>query len=209
VLEDEVAADVVLAIGSIGEEKRPITIRAKHPGEVVLTGLSNLFLTGSWVRLEGIHFKDCVLDESCVVLEGNDCEVVDCQFTHSGGKRAAISIQGTAARNTIERCEFVDLEQRSVQVVIRSEDAPSENHIVDNCFRDIPPIPSGNGRETIQIGQNQRDWGHVEPKTLVARNRFLRCDGEMDRSVRSMGTDTKTAAEGFDSPVRIIRLRII
>jgi poly(beta-D-mannuronate) lyase len=180
VVEDGAAADVVLAIGNIGEEKRPITIRAKHAGEVLMTGLSTLTLTGRWVRLEGIHFKDCVLDESCVVLEGDDCEVIDCRFTDSGGKRAAISIQGTAAGNTIERCEFAHLEQRSVQVVIRGETAPSENRIVDNCFRDIPPIPSGNGRETIQIGQNQRDWGHVEPKTLVARNRFLRCDGEIE-----------------------------
>jgi poly(beta-D-mannuronate) lyase len=103
--------------------------------------------------------------------------VVDCRFVHSGGKRAAISIQGTAARNTIERCEFAHLEQRSIQVIIRGEEAPVDNRIVENCFR---KIPSGNGRETIQVGQNQRDWGHVEPKTIVERNRFLRCDGEIE-----------------------------
>jgi hypothetical protein len=57
---------------------------------------------------------------------------------------------------------------------------PVDNRIVDNCFRDIPPILSGNGRETIQIGQNQRDWGHIEPRTVVERNRFLRCDGEIE-----------------------------
>jgi hypothetical protein len=156
-------------------------IRAADSGSVILTGNSTLFLTGKHIVLEGLSFEACILDESCIVLDGaTDCRITDCRFSHSGGNRAAISIQGSSARNTVEHSEFAHLGQRSVQVVIRSEEAPVENRIIENCFRDIPPIPSGNGRETIQIGQNQREWGHIEPKTFVERNRFLRCDGEIE-----------------------------
>ena len=171
----------MITVDASGEPGRPLTIKAKDPGTVVLTGTSAFRVTGSHIVIEGLSFEACVLDESCVLLDGaTDCRVTDCRFTHSGGKRAAISIQGPATRNTIDHCEFAHLEQRSIQVIIRGEGAPVDNRIVDNCFRDIPPIPSGNGRETIQIGQNQRDWGHVEPRTVVERNRFLRCDGEIE-----------------------------
>ncbi len=181
VLEKGVYDDVQILIDVEGEPGRPITIRAETPGDVVLRGRSSLMVSGSHVTIEGLSFKACTLEESCIVLDGSaDCRAADCRFTESGGKKAAISIQGSACRNTVENCEFSHLEQRSIQVIIRGEEAPIDNRIVGNCFRDIPPIPSGNGRETIQIGQNQRDWGHVEPRTMVDQNRFLRCDGEIE-----------------------------
>ena len=180
VLEDGTYADVKLTIDACGEPGNPITIQGEDRS-AVMTGQSVLHVTGKHLVLEGLKFDGCVLNDSCIDLDGaEECQVVDCEFSNSGGKRAAISIQGTATRNTIERCEFAHLEQRSVQVIIKGEAAPVDNVIVENTFRDIPRIPSGNGRETIQVGQNQRDWGHVEPRTIVERNRFLRCDGEIE-----------------------------
>lgn len=180
-LETGSFANLVIQIDACGEPDAPVTIRAATSGETVFTGASSLRLTGSHVVLEGLRFEGCILEDSCVVLDGAaDCTVRDCRFERSGGKRAAVTIQGTAKRNTVEGCTFAHLEQRSIQVVIRGEDAPQDNAIVGNTFSDIPPIPSGNGRETIQVGQNQRDWGHVEPRTTIERNRFLRCDGEIE-----------------------------
>ena len=131
VLEDGTSVDQSITIDIDGESDRPIRIRAMNPGKVVLTGQSTVCVTGKHLSLEGLRFERCTLEDSCMVLDGaRDCRVVDCRFVHSGGKRAAISIQGTAARNTIERCEFAHLEQRSIQVIIRGEEAPVDNRIV-------------------------------------------------------------------------------
>lgn len=174
-------ADCQVTLAATGSNDQPIAIRATDPGSVVFSGTSSFVVSGTHLVIENLTFDGCALEESCVVLDGAaNCRVTSCLFTRSGGRRAAISIQGDAGNNTVDHCEFAHLEQRSVQVVIRGETAPSNNRVIDNVFRDIPRIPSGNGRETIQIGQNQRDWGHVEPKTLVARNQFLRCDGEIE-----------------------------
>lgn len=158
VLNGGTLTDCILTIDRRCDPGRPLTICAADSGSVILTGNSSLFLTGKHIVIEGLSFEACILDESCIVLDGAaDCRITDCRFSHSGGKRAALSIQSSAARNTVEYSEFAHLEQRSIQVVIRSEEAPVENRILENCFRDIPTIPSGNGPETIQIGQNQRD----------------------------------------------------
>jgi poly(beta-D-mannuronate) lyase len=173
-------SDVAITIDGCGEPDRPITIKCEA-GSVILTGRSSIRVAGAHLVLKGLTFDGCVLNESCITFEGaEDCRVVDCLFTHSEGSKAAIRIMDGAHRNVVENCEFAHLEQRSVQVVTGAGDSPTDNRIVGNCFRDIPPIPSGNGRETIQIGQNQPQWGHLEPRTIIERNRFLRCDGEIE-----------------------------
>jgi parallel beta-helix repeat protein len=67
----------------------------------------------------------------------------------------------------------------NIRIVIGSQKSPRKTIIRDNLFEDVPPIGE-NGRETIQVGQNQPVYGTVQANTLVKNNRFVRCNGEAE-----------------------------
>lgn len=164
-----------------GTVDSPVVIQAEEPGPVVLSGASTFVLVGGSVVVQGFRFSNCRLTESCVVLDGaSGCRVTGCTFRRPCGEAPVIMVRGTTADGRVDHCRFLEPEARSVQVFIEAEESPVRTRIDHNLFQDVPPIPSGNGRETIQIGQSQPRWGWVSPLTVVEHNTFLRCDGEIE-----------------------------
>lgn len=174
---------VTLSCG--GDPGQPIVVRPATKGGVVLTGKTSLGLTGSHVVVRGLTFDECELTAPIVSLvQAKHCRITECRLLNSSqGGRPVISFGDGADDNRVDHCQFIQTVGRCVQFRIGSHAVkhgpPSRNHIDHNLFQDVPPL-GGNGRETIQIGSNQRDYGKLEPLTLVEHNVFLRCNGEAE-----------------------------
>lgn len=162
----------------------PIVVRSETRHQAVFTGVSSFELSGQHIVISELAFEGCRLDRSPIAFSNAKfCRVTECRFGGSKGRAPVVRFQGHAAHNKLDHCTFTNTEGRCVQVKITEDSAtdgpPTSNHIERNLFRDVPP-KGGNGRETIQIGSNQREFGHIESQTVVEGNVFLRCNGETE-----------------------------
>jgi len=171
-----------LEIDVSGSEGAPIVARAESDSGVTLSGRSGFLITGSWTRLEGFRFAECELESSAVEFRGSrNCSIYGFEFERCRGLRAAVGIKSGASYNRIEACRFSQIEARCINLNINesiaTEGIPTGNIIRSNRFEDIPPL-NDNGRETIKIGTNQPEFGHVMARTIVEDNLFVSCNGE-------------------------------
>lgn len=175
-------ADWDLTVPCQGTKDMPITIRAESPQGVTLTDESTFKVTGAYIIIKDFRFEDCRLLDSCVLLDGaTEVRVTQCVFEGAFGRAPVIGVKGRAVDCRIDHCKFIKPEARSIQVNIRGGgNSPMRTRMDHNLFQDVPPIPAGNGRETIQIGQSQPKWGWFSPMSIVEYNTFLRCDGEIE-----------------------------
>ncbi len=176
--------DWTMSLSCRGTAEQPIVVRPDAPGAVTFTGKTSLQLRGHHVVVRGFTFDGCVLPNRIVLFEqAKHCRVTECRFlnSNSGSGAAVVTFNHGADDNRLDHCEIINTVGRCVQVRIGAYAAehgpPRRNRIDHNLFQDVPPKGS-NGRETIQVGSNQRDYGHLEPQTLIENNVFLRCNGE-------------------------------
>lgn len=182
VVADGLYSDWDITVPCKGTEKALITIRAQTPQGVTLTDESTFKVTGAYIVIRDFRFEDCRLLDSCVLLDGaTGVRVTQCVFEGAFGRAPVIGVKGRAVDCRIDHCQFIKPEARSVQINVRGGgNSPMRTRIDHNLFQDVPPIPAGNGRETIQIGQSQPKWGWFSPMSIVENNTFLRCDGEIE-----------------------------
>ena len=165
-----------------GTSDRPIRIRAQTKHQVVFSGINHFRISGRYIEISGILFENCNFQSNLLEFrKSENCILTECIIRNSGGDSAAVSIKPGARNNLITKCEFINLAARCINLTvnedIHSSGIPTNNVIRENVFRDIP-AKGENGRETIKIGQNQPENGHVRTLTLVENNTFIRCDGE-------------------------------
>jgi poly(beta-D-mannuronate) lyase len=174
-------SDWDITVPCIGTENAPITIRPESPQGVTLTDESTFKVSGSYIIIRDFRFEDCRLLDSCILLDDAlEVRVTQCVFEGAFGRAPVIGVKSQSVGCRIDHCQFIKPEARSIQISVRGEKSPMRTRIDHNLFQDVPPIPSGNGRETIQIGQSQPSWGWFSPMTVVENNTFLRCDGEIE-----------------------------
>ncbi|MBT5832406.1 MAG: hypothetical protein HOH77_19620 [Candidatus Latescibacteria bacterium] len=174
-------SDWDVTVPCVGTENAPITIRPENPQGVVFTDESTFKVSGSYIIIRDFRFEDCRLLDSCVLLDDAlEVRITQCVFEGAFGRAPVIGVKSQSVGCRIDHCQFIKPEARSIQITVRGEKSPMRTRIDHNLFQDVPPIPSGNGRETIQIGQSQPNWGWFSPMTIVENNTFLRCDGEIE-----------------------------
>ena len=169
------------ALSGKGAEGKPIVIRPEKPGETILTGATGFALKGSHIEIRNLLFRDCRMDKSDIVAlnDATHCRITDCRFEKTRGKNIVISFRGHSNDNRVDHCTLVHTVGRPLTIFVSDRHLPQRNRIDHNLFEDVPP-KGGNGRETIQIGQNQPAYGLLEPQTVVEYNIFRRCDGESE-----------------------------
>jgi poly(beta-D-mannuronate) lyase len=182
--------DWALAISSKGTAAKPIIIRAEKPGMVIFSGniTTPVFkVSGDYIFIKGISFKNCVLTKTGVLIElnaTNNCQLSNCNF--SANRVTAqftplVIISGNGNTNVIEGCNFTsNVDNQDVQVKITKDSFPKLTLIENNVFSDKVRVSwqNGNGGECVQIGQDPVLLGNQRPETTVRRNRFIHCNGE-------------------------------
>jgi poly(beta-D-mannuronate) lyase len=181
-LADGVWRDAVLRFRGAGAMGLPIVLRAETPGRVILTGTSRVVITGEYLEVNGLWFKDGALEEGHVV-EFLDESTKHCRLTQTAvtdynppdpkQRYSWISLAGT--HNRVDHCYLRGKTHRSVDVGVSVRDVPTEHRIDHNLFAGRPPL-GRNGGETIRVGNS---WSSMTTsRTLVERNWFENCDGE-------------------------------
>lgn len=189
--------DVKLTLAEKGEAGKPIVLRAENVGRAVLTGAPGVVVSGDYVEVRGLLFKDGRWPagaRGAVSFDGaGHGRVTECSFENSTqtGSTALVSFRNGAHDNRVDHSRFVNTRYRSVVVAVDDKSLkngpPVRNRIDHNLFQDVPPL-NANGAETIQIGQRAFPHSDLRPETVVEDNEFVRCDGEAEIiSVKTTG----------------------
>lgn len=198
VLADGVWRDFEMVVDGRGMPGHPITIAARTPGKVILSGASNLRIGGEHLVVSGLVFRDGASPTKEVVSFRRDAksvasnvrltQIVIDRFNKPDRRAEDIWVAIYGADNRVDHGWFAGKGNAGVTLaVIRPKGQPQENRarIDHNYFGPRPPLGS-NGGETIRIGTSEESLS--DSKTIVERNYFDRCDGEVEIvSVKSGG----------------------
>ncbi|MGK6356809.1 polysaccharide lyase 6 family protein [Sphingomonas sp. DT-207] len=181
-----------------GAADKPIRLTAQTKGQVILTGQSNLRIGGEYLEVSGLVFRngwsptDHVIafrkDSKTYAHHSRVTEIVIDRFNKPDRRADDIWIAIYGQDNRIDHAHLEGKANAGVTLaVIRDKGHPEENRarIDHNYFGPRPPLGS-NGGETIRIGTS--DESLSDSRSIVERNIFDRCDGEVEIvSVKSGG----------------------
>ena len=189
VLKNGVWKDIKLNAYGKGEEGNPILIKAETSGKVIITGNSTLNIYGEYIIVSGLWFKDGNTEYKSVVQFKKDSKTFanNCRFTNSTISYYKSSkdlkdhwIDLWGKNNRVDHNNFTGKTSEGTTLVVwlKGEEHVENNHRIDNNFFGTRPDLGKNGGETIRIGTSTNS--KKSSKTLVERNVFANCDGEIE-----------------------------
>ncbi len=189
ILANGVWRDADLVLKGQGTEAQPIVLMAETAGKVTLEGTSSLRLSGTFLVVEGLWFRNggvggAVLEYRTSSNEiANDCRVTNCvidNYNVSDRTKESSWIQFWGKRNRLDHSYIGGKKNEGVTLAVNlNDDRHQENfHRIDhNIFGERQPLGS-NGGETIRIGVST--YSLTNSKTIVEDNYFYRCSGEVE-----------------------------
>ncbi|MEA3288363.1 MAG: chondroitinase-B domain-containing protein [Candidatus Marinimicrobia bacterium] len=188
-LNNGVWNDQRISIHAEGSATEPIVLIAETPGQVILTGFSTLAISGSWIEVNGLNFRDGYSTGSGVIEfrrygdRANYCRVTNTTiFNFNPSSNTAnykwVSMYGQ--HNQVDHCYFAGKSHDGATFVVwLTEPQDRENqHIIEyNHFGYRPPL-GFNGGETIRIGTSTHSMSNSQ--TIVRHNLFQQCNGEIE-----------------------------
>ncbi|PKP92205.1 MAG: poly(beta-D-mannuronate) lyase [Alphaproteobacteria bacterium HGW-Alphaproteobacteria-16] len=198
ILADGEWRDFQIVFTGNGRAGKPVTLTAQTPGRVILSGQSNLRIGGEHLVVSNLVFRDGYSPTREVVSLRRDSRtlarharltgiVID-NFTNPDRRAQDIWVAIYGEDNRVDHSWFAGKGNAGVTLaVIRPKGQGGENrHRIDhNYFGPRPPL-GANGGETIRIGTSDESLGNS--RTVVERNWFEKCDGEVEIvSVKSGG----------------------
>lgn len=182
--------DAKLVFKGKGEEGKFIYLIAETPGKVLLEGKSCLNLSGKWLNISGLVFKNGSTPKGTVIEFKTSSKdyaynsvlsncVID-KFNQPVKDSADHWIGLWGKKNRIENCYFGGKTNLGTTLVVWPNDSNSTENghlIIRNYFGPRPRLGS-NGGESIRIGTSQVCT--TSSQTLVVGNFFERCNGEVE-----------------------------
>lgn len=186
--------DQLIEFEGEGAEQDSIYLIAETPGEVIISGESYFRLSGKYLVVSGLNFKDGVCPSGDVFrFKGNLGNAEHCRLTQTSfidynpvdisDNYKWLSVYGS--NNRVDHCYFSGKTNEGVTFAVwfdhdiyEIEQQPTHNHRIDhNYFGYRPPYP-GNGGETLRIGTSTYSMGVSQ--TTVEYNYFEQCNGEVE-----------------------------
>jgi poly(beta-D-mannuronate) lyase len=169
-----------------------ITLRAQTPGQVILTGSSQLRIAGNDLLVDGLQFtgtytgtgRDVVaFRESSTGVQSDhsrltNCAIVDYNPPVAETDTRWVSIFGT--NNRVDHCFFSGKTNQGQVLVVWVTPGQPNNDLIDHNYFTRPDectVQGCNG-ETIRVGDSSNRLDSSE--TIVESNYFYRCNGELE-----------------------------
>jgi poly(beta-D-mannuronate) lyase len=186
-VESGTYSDIKIKFTRGGTATRPLTVRAKVPGEVILNGTSDCNFNFPHVVVDGLFFYKGTINPG----EGEDNSVIRFSSQHGVLKNTAIVdynprdfktsyywIFFDGSNNTVERCYFKGKNNKQPLIGNAIEES-RYNAVKFSYFKNIPYLVL-NGREIIRVwGSGKFDEkGKDGAYFTVEGNLFDRADGE-------------------------------
>lgn len=181
VLADGVWEDFEIVFEATGTAQAPIYLMAQTPGQVILTGQSNLRIGGSHLVVWGLTFRDGHSPTSEVIAFRRDSrtlanhtrlvETVIEDFNQPDREMQDSWVVVYGQNNRIDRNAFVGKTNRGPTMVVRlnSEGSQNNNHVIENNYFGAAPATR---REWRRNPANWRQpvltntFGHHRPAEL-------------------------------------------
>ena len=209
VLKDGIWNDFEIIFEGHGEPGLPITLRAETPGQVYITGQSNLALAGEYLLVQGLVFRDGYTPSQSVIsfrksktaIANNSrvTQTVIHNFTNPERFEADYWVAIYGKNNRFDHNHLEGKRNRGVTLAVRLDsDASRENHhrIDHNYFGPRPTLGS-NGGETLRVGTSH--FSRSNSFTTVENNYFDRCDGEVEIISSKSGSNVFKGNVFFES----------
>jgi poly(beta-D-mannuronate) lyase len=186
-----------LIISAKGTASQPIVFMAQVPGGVEFTGNSYLHITGNYITVSGVVFKDGFAGKNHVWQFSHGKEVAN------NSRITGSSIQGfnnplrldenhwltmSGKNNRVDHCNFTNKTNLGVLVAVLLDDDRSRinNHSIDSNYFGIRKPLGSNAGEMIRVGVSQHCTFYSN--TTIKNNFFEHCDGETEIiSIKSCG----------------------
>lgn len=182
IIDEGIHRDLKIEINATGEAERPITLRGRTPGRVILTGQSAITVSGRHVVVSGLVFDQAWRGSPVVTFTAaTDCRLTDCAFIECGNPASTfthiVEMNRSSKNNRADHCFMMGNISMGMAVRVNAEtDADNTGNRFDhNYFKDITPR-SSNGQESVQLGQGPA--GETSVRAVVEFNLFERASGD-------------------------------
>lgn len=190
VIKDGVYKDINIKIKGEGTKDSPIKLRAENPGKVFIEGVSNLEISGNYVQVSGLFFRNGHAPSRNVIAfntsrkdVANNSSVTNCvilDFNNLERDKDNLWVQFYGKHNTLSNCYLAGKTNGgpTVRVDLKGNQSIRNYHqIVNNHFGPRPRKGGARG-ETIQLGSS---FTSMSPSnTTIANNLFEECNGEVE-----------------------------
>ena len=183
-----------IVIKGTGTSNNPIVLLAETAGNVVLTGTSKIGISGSYIVVSGLYFKNGNLSGSEVVsFRTSSSEFANnCQLTNTAIQNYNpadntvdskwVSLYGK--NNKVDHCSFENKNNSGTLLVVWLQSGVVPNHIIDHNYfgyRNSNLDATGaelNGQEIIRVGDSSTSMQTAG--VVVSNNFFEHCNGEIE-----------------------------
>lgn len=192
-----------------GKEDKPITLRAQTPGQVILTGQSNLKLSGEYLVVSGLLFQNGYTPSSEVIsfrtsktdLAYNSRVTQTVIDDYNQVQRAEVDswVLIYGRNNRFDHNTLISKRNRGVTLAVRmnTEESRENNHRIDHNYFGPRQVLGSNGGETLRIGTSH--YSRSDSNTLVENNYFDRADGEVEIISSKSGNNVLRGNVFFES----------
>ena len=190
VLANGVWNDAQLVFKGNGEAGKQISLMAETPGKVILQGKSCLNLSGNWLNVSGLVFKNGYSPKEVVIDFRTSSKeyaynsivsncVID-KFNQPVKDSADHWVCLWGKKNRVEYCYLGGKNNIGTTLVVWPNDSNSINngHLIYRNYFGARPRLGANGGESIRIGTSQ--VCHLSSGTIVDGNYFEHCNGEVE-----------------------------
>ncbi|CAA0090885.1 Chondroitinase-B [Zhongshania aliphaticivorans] len=190
ILRNGVWSDVEIQFEANGSEGRPVTLRAETAGEVIISGRSNLTLSGEYLLVSDLVFKDGHSPTDAVISFRKDSKhlanhsrvtnVVIDRFNKPDRFDSDSWVLMYGRDNRFDHNHLVGKMNKGVTLAVRLNDEASQqnHHRIDHNYFGPRPVLGSNGGETLRIGTSH--YSLTNSHTVVENNLFDRCNGEVE-----------------------------
>ncbi|MBT8101838.1 MAG: polysaccharide lyase 6 family protein, partial [Gammaproteobacteria bacterium] len=176
--------DVELKFKADGLPDNPIQLRAEEPGKVIITGQSNLSISGSHIVVSGLVFKDGFTPTSEVISFRTSKEelanntrvtnsVID-NFSNPERHDSDTWVAIYGKNNQFDHNSLTGKGNRGVTLAVKmTTEASRENsHVIEHNYFGPRQTLGSNGGETLRIGTSH--YSREYSNTIVRNNYFDR-----------------------------------
>lgn len=201
--------DMEMRLIGEGTEDKPITLTVEEKGKVFLEGKSNLELSGNYLHVEGLVFRNGYTPTSEVIAFRtskedvcNHCRVTECVIdNYNPAERfdSDIWVGVYGKHNRIDHNYLTGKRNQGVTLAVRLDtEASRENfHRIDHNYFGHRAVLGSNGGETLRIGTSH--YCMTNSNTVVESNYFYRCDGEVEIISNKSGQNIYRGNTFFES----------
>ena len=183
-------SDLQIQFYGRGTEDKPIVLKAESPGEVLVTGQSDLKLGGEYLVVDGLFFTDGASPSRAVIefainddTLANHCRVTNTvikDFNKAQRNKQDLWVLFKGRHNQLDHSYLAGKSNRgpTVRVDLAGNQSIKNYHKINNNYFGPRPPKGGPSAETIQLGNS---FTSMAPSyTLVTDNFFDRCNGEVE-----------------------------